>query len=716
MIWEKTELPAEEVRELARRCGLDLISASVLLRRGFSDGESLRFLLDDDLSLLHNPFLFPDMSRAVTRIEQALEHGHSIVIFGDRDVDGITSTILLYQQLSSRGAKVRWQIPLGEEDYGLTTAVIEQAAAEGCQLLIAVDCGVSNAEEITRAVELGIDTIVLDHHNPPEILPPALAIVNPKSRNSPYPFRELAGCGVVLKVILALALARTPLFEQPVWILHIRPANAAYQLEAVRLVNLVAAERIVDILPPGMPGFRKSRIYQELAGKRVLVYDLPAQRRLLGEISPEPGFELEDIGPSLAPVPELDGTSPAGKSPAGRGQADTCLEGTSLLRIRESLPALRHSPADELGILVHLYISAMWTRYRLAESIEPALDLAALGTIADLMPLVDENKIIVRRGLALLARMRRPGLRELLVRQNLHGRRLTSKDLSWYVAPILNSAGRLGEPERAAALLLAEEPREIEALLEAVLELNARRRHLGDRLWDSCFGRAGRSLERTGGKLLLVSDSDIPRGITGILAARLAGAFRVPAVVVAVGGTKAVGSLRSPYPLDGFLEGFGELLANFGGHDRAAGFSLLPERFPAFEERFYRLAAGYEAPAQEEATLRIDAEVPRQFLTPDLIRVVERLEPYGEGFPPLTFMTRGLRIESLEIVGKRERAHVKMLLGGERYRWPALYWNAAEKARTEFDLEDTVDVAYRLGRNYFRNTETLQLSVVDLKR
>lgn len=697
MIWEKTELQADDVRDLARRYNLDLISASVLLRRGFSAGEPLRFLLEDDLTLLHNPFLFPDMKAAVTRIRKAVGDGESIVVFGDRDVDGITSTILLYQLLHSQGGRVRWQIPLGEEDYGLTTAVIEQVAAEGCGLLITVDCGVSNVEEIARAGELGIDTIVLDHHNPPEVLPPALAVVNPKCQDSPYPFRDLAGCGVVLKLLLAMAMSETPLSETPTWILHIRPANEAYLFEAVRLENLVPGERITDSLPPGMPGFEKSRVYRELAGQRVLVYDLPAQRCLLEEISPEPGFQLEELGPLLQP--HLAGP-----------------EGASLLRIKESIPAFRYSPIDELGILVRLFVSAMWSRYRLADALEPVLDLAALGTVADLMPVVDENKIIVRRGLAHLARMRRPGLRELLIRQNLHGRRLTSKDLSWYVAPVLNSAGRMGEPERAAALLLAEDPKEIESLLEAVLELNARRKRLGDSLWDACYGQATRSADRAGGKLVLVSDRGIPRGITGILAARLAAAFRVPALVVALGEEKAVGSLRSPYPVDGLLDQFAELLLNYGGHDRAAGFSLLSERFGDFEQRFYRLAVGYQAPVQEETRIQIDAEVPQEFLNPELIRVVELFEPYGEGFPPLTFLTRRLTIESLEIVGRRERAHAKLLLRAGRYRWPALYWNAADKVRKEFDLKDTVDVVYRLGRNYFQNTETLQLSVVDLKR
>ena len=173
MIWEKTELNPQEVRDVARQYGLDLISAAVLIRRRYVDEETIRFVLQPDPLLLHNPFLFRDMGRAVARIQQAVSGGQAIHIFGDRDVDGITSTILLLEVLEELGAKASWQIPVGEDDYGLALEVVEQCAAGGCGLLITVDCGISNNAEIARAAELGIDTIVLDHHNPPEQLPPA---------------------------------------------------------------------------------------------------------------------------------------------------------------------------------------------------------------------------------------------------------------------------------------------------------------------------------------------------------------------------------------------------------------------------------------------------------------------------------------------------------------------------------------------------------------
>jgi single-stranded-DNA-specific exonuclease len=697
MQWEKTEIGPAEVREVARRHGLDLITASVLIRRGLQASPTLPFLLDDDLARLHSPFLFEHMGRAVDRILRAISVGERIYVFGDSDVDGITSTVVLVESLLGLGAQVCWQLPEGEEDYGLSMQAVERAAAEGCPLLITVDCGISSHLEITEAARRGIETIVLDHHNPPDTLPPALAIVNPKLRDSRYPFRDLAGCGVVSKLALALSLARTPLYNQSVWLLHVVPANAALTLDAVRLLNLAPLERIRDSIPEGQNGLKHSRLARALAGQPAFVLEHESASGLLARVSGEPVLALEDLQPLLRETfPEL-----AGKS---------------LLRIRESFAPVRIGAEEELSSLVTLYSRMIWKKYGLAEALEKVLDLTALGTIADLMPLVEENRTLVRRGLEVMNRFLRPGLRELLIRQNLHGRRMTAKDISWQVTPVLNSAGRMGQPGTAARIFLSGDSAEIENLIESVLALNEQRKAQGDRAWDLCSRLGYASLEKSGGKLVYVADEAIPRGITGLLASRLVGFFKVPALVVARGADKSVGSLRSPYPMDGFLDRFADLLGNYGGHDCAAGFSLASEELVRFETRLYLMARDFHPPIQEEARILIDAEVPPAYLNPDLIKVVEFFEPFGEGSPPLTFLTRRVRIESLEIVGRREAAHVKLLLAADRYRWPAVFWNAAERAGKEFAREDLVDIVFRLGRNYFMNTETLQLTLVDVKR
>jgi single-stranded-DNA-specific exonuclease len=694
MRWEKTELDPGAVRETARRYDLDLISASILLRRGLDSDPSLPFVLDADLARLHNPFLLEDMGKAVERILAAARAGERVHVFGDSDVDGITSTVLLAQTLAGLGLEVRWQLPEGEQDYGLSREAVEKLAAEGCTLLITVDCGIGSAGEIELARGLGIQTIVLDHHNPPETLPDALALIDPKLRDSRYPFRDLAGCGVAAKLALALAIARTPLYGQDLWLLATRPANAVLSLETLHLVNLAPRERIADSVPPG--GYERSRVARALAGRRVLVLQREEEAANLARVTSDPGFALEDFQPLLREaLPEL-----AGKS---------------LPRLRESWPPARLDGNSELDTLAGLYTRASWRKHDLARSLEAVLDLAALGTIADLMPLADENRLLVRQGLEVMNRLGRAGLRELLIRQNLHGRRLTVRDVSWQLTPVLNSAGRMGDPGKAARLFLSENPREIPELIEGVLELNTRRKLLGDRAWELCLPLAYQSFSKSGQKLVYVADPSIPRGITGLLASRLSGFFKVPVLAVSAGPQKAVGSLRSPVSMKGFLDRFADLLVNYGGHDCAAGFTLAAEELPRFETRLFLLARDFQLPTAEDR-LSIDAEVPPAYLNPELIRVVELFEPFGEASPPVTLLSRGVRIESLEIVGRKEAAHVRLLLAADRYKWPAVYWNAAERAGRDFAPGDTVDVVYRLGRNYFQNTESLQLTVVDLRR
>jgi single-stranded-DNA-specific exonuclease len=697
MIWEKSEINPDELREVARRYGLDLISAAVLIRRDYLDQESIRFILEDDPLSMHNPFLFKDMSAALKRIHEAISRGELIQIFGDRDVDGITSTILLREVLEASGAKIRWQIPVGEDDYGLTVEVIDSCASEGCTLLITVDCGISNNEEIARAGELGIDTIVLDHHNPPEQLPPAFAVIDPKCRDSSYPFRDLSGCGVVAKLAVAMAYSTAADFDRHLWFLDIQPANEAYTIRAVRLLNLVERERIVDTVPAIRPNFQRTRVYDRLKEQRILVYDRDSQLRYLKQLDAEGVFELVDVSPELASgFPEI-----AGKS---------------LIRAKESLRNFRYGQLSEIEVLLELYRRLSWNKLDLPTVLEPIVDLAALGTIADLMPLINENKIIVRRGLEAMGRMKRSGLRELLLRQNLHGRRLTAKDISWHVTPVLNSAGRMGEPQRAAELFLSKTQDEIAGVIDSILQLNRQRKQVGDKIWENCFPEARSSMELTDGKFVFVAAAEIPRGITGILAARLVSFFKVPAVVVSLGQSKAVGSLRSPYPVNGFLDLFADYFLNYGGHDRAAGFNLPTDLFQPFQDRFLQVARAHTPPDREEAKIIIDAEVPPAYLNPELIKVVEIFEPYGEGCPPLVFLTRGARIQRLEIVGKRDPAHVKMLLAADRYKWPAVYWNAANRAGKDFDRDDQVDIVFRLNRNYFMNTETLQLTILDMNR
>ena len=703
MEWIKKELDAKVVRDLSSRFEIDLLSASILARRGIVSPDEALYYVERDLRYLHNPFLFAQMEDVVDRLLVAAEEGERVRIFGDRDVDGITSTVLMKKVLEEIGLEASWALPSGDDPYGLSMRAVSDFAAEEGTLLITVDCGISNAAEIAYAGELGIDSIVIDHHLPPEVLPPATAIVNPKAADAGYPFRDLAGCGVVAKVAWALRFARTDLYKQLFCLLNVRPGNGTYVIEAVKVQNLVEVGRLTENLVPGVGLIGQTRIVEFLEGCQICVYDAPGQVRLLKAIF---GERVEINVFDLAP--EIWKVFPS-------------MQGKSLLKLREQsrLSRYRNGSLGELDTFSALFSSTVLARNpSLSGEYRNLLDLVALGTLADLMPLKGENRLLVRAGMEELNATARKGLQELLLAQKLSWKRLSTTDVGWQISPLINSTGRMGVPDKAAELFLTEDPARRRELAETVCGLNRDRKRLGDEVWDKVLPAAKRSFEELGGKLVLVAEREMHRGITGIIAARLVNYFNVPAIVVAfLEDNRVVGSLRSDARLNvkEFLERSSSLFIDFGGHDYAAGFSITVENLQEFTKRLPSLVQELAAPVPPVSSIDIDAELPQKYMTPELAELVERLEPYGEGNPPLVFLARGMKIAELDLVGKREQSHVRMLLDGGQFKWPAVYWNAANRVGSEFSLGDHVDIVFRLGRNYYQNRESLQLTILDLK-
>jgi single-stranded-DNA-specific exonuclease len=707
MRWLKSEIDAQAVKELARRYEVDLITASILVRRAITSPAALLYYLENDTRHLHNPFLMQTMADAVERIDAAIESGERILIFGDRDVDGITSTVLLYEILKEMGGEAAWMLPEGEEIYGLSRKAVETAAGTGTGLLITVDCGISNAEEIAYAAELGIETVVIDHHNPPAELPRAAAIVNPKLAGSSYPFRDLCGCAVASKVEWALRFARSRFFNVPFVLVNARPANETIIVEAVRLVNLVETGRITENFVPGLVPFEKTRLAAFLGsdgdGGEPLVYDAAMQARMLGKaFGAGVDISVSDISPLLDEfLPELNGKS--------------------LLKIQQSAGSTRYGehPIAEIDILAELFRSLVMAREK--ERLLPAykrMDLVTLGTLADLMPLVDENRILVKQGLASLRKFERSGLRQLFLRKDLLGKKIGTSEIAWQIAPLLNSAGRMGEPGKATQLFLSETEEEIESLVDYLFALDGRRKSMGESTWAIMLGQAKESFERTTGRCVLVYDPRIQRGITGIMASRLQTFFKTPAIVIAVGEKAAVGSIRSSRSrlIADFFGRFSDFFTSYGGHDFAGGFNVPREKLDAFLESFFERIDEIALPEKEEESISVDAEIPIEYLTPNLQKVVDLFEPYGEANPPLTFLTRGMRIAHCDLIGRKELSHLKLLLEAGKLKWPAVFWNAAARFPKDFAVGDFVDVVYRLGRNTYGGTESLQLTIADIQR
>jgi single-stranded-DNA-specific exonuclease len=710
MNWNKKDVSPLSVKELSARFGLDLLTASIFVRRGITDPAEVLYFLEDDPRYLRNPFLFTQMEDAVDRILLAADEAEKVLVFGDRDTDGVTSTVLMVEALLEAGIEASWRVPVAREPYGLSIAAVDEFAAAGGTLIITVDCGISNHAEIERAASLGIDVIVADHHrlqagDPP----PALAVIDPKLPDCGYPFRDLAGCGVVYKLASALKLARTGIYKQQIALLNVRPVNEAYMVEAVRLSNLVETGRIRETIVPGMVDLGRTRLVPFLQGRQIFVWDGAVQRLLL-EKALGKGAEVQfyDLAPDAAEyIPQT--------------------KGLSLLRLKELSRIGRYSTGglEEVDVLENIFVSfALKKADWFGEDDLARLQLVALGTIADIMPLRDENRILVRRGLAAIHQKPRAGLSELFQKTGLLGKKLGASEIAWQVTPVINAAGRMGAADKAAALFLAQSRSDREKLADEVIQMNVERRRLGGEVWDIIYPLARTSLATRGDKLALVGSIDVYRGITGLLASKMTGVFNVPAIVASFqdDGT-VVGSIRSVrgFPVSSFLESCADLFIDYGGHDAAAGFSLQATDWPEFETRTTAYCEALEL-EDGEASIDIDAELPHSYLNPDIAKISERFEPFGEANEPLVFLTKDVPIADAQLVGKKEQNHLKLTLDFGAHKWPALLWDGAQRLQRDFDFDyhskkgDHIDIVFKVTLNRFSGLPTPQLEVFDARR
>ncbi|MDY5057102.1 MAG: DHH family phosphoesterase, partial [Bullifex sp.] len=307
MKYELKRVSPEVPRRLVEKYRCDLLSATILSRRGITHRNDLRFYLENSLNCLHSPFLFEDMDAAVTRINEALEAKERICIFGDRDADGITATTLMIEELERLGADVFYMLPEGDDPYGLTAQAVEKIKEEKATLVITVDCGISCHEEIDALSASGIDTIVTDHHISGDEVPSAVAVIDPKVPSSKYPFEHLAGCGVAAKLIWALRFSRTKFYGSAVILLHALPGpgeNTTTIIEAVQLENLVETARVVEEIPNGAVDMEHSRLVTFLTRSLpILVLDKDLELRALrNAFGKNADIMLYDIRPDLERV------------------------------------------------------------------------------------------------------------------------------------------------------------------------------------------------------------------------------------------------------------------------------------------------------------------------------------------------------------------------------------------------------------------------------
>ena len=707
MKWKTRQAAFDDIKALVDRFGLDFLSARILAGRGICTPESAKFYLESDISFLHNPFLFEDMELFCDRILQAMEENEKVRIFGDRDVDGITSTALLVSELRSLGLDASYTVPMGDDPYGMTVDSVRQAIDDGVTLAITVDCGISCFAEVDYAQTHGLDVLVTDHHIAGEELPPASAIIDPKVPGCGYPFESLAGVGVAAKCIWAIRFARSRFYNSPIILLHSYPGNGTVVIEAAKLLNMEVTDRIAEEVVPGVLPQENSRLLKFLSsGLPIYVLDKQEELSQLRKAFPKADIYMTDLRPEFEKqLPAVKGRSLFALSQVSRfarytqirGELDTLI-GLFCAYVRACTPAIHRDYMD-------------------------LMDLVAIGTISDLMPMTDENRILVKAGLKVLETKPRDSMRPFLAMQNLLGKKLSTTDIGWQISPLMNASGRLGKPDTAIEMLLSTD--QVHALESAqkLSILNKERQRLGEDAWNRLQGKARKSYEQFGTKLVLVYDENIARGITGIIATRLLKAFKCPSMVITkTDDGRAIGSMRSTsgFNCHDFLSNYSELFDDFGGHAQAGGFSLDPRKVDELCIRISEDIDYMDCPdVEEEETIEIDASLRPEEFNQNTIKVIERFEPYGEQSGPIEMLIEGARIESITVMPNSKdpsQAHLRLNLSYGSHQWPGVFWSAGPRVGRDFDEGDIVDVVFRLGRNYYKNQELIQLTVQDIRR
>lgn len=698
----------EDVRRLCEKYRLDFLSANIFTRRGILRGSDIRYYLENGVNELHSPYSFNEMEEAVERILSAQEEGEKVAIFGDRDADGITGTALLANELEAMGLEVFIHLPQGDDPYGLSMKAVEEIEKEGATLVITVDNGITCIDEIDELNRKGIDTIVVDHHIAGEELPDALATIDPKAPDSGYPFEHLAGCAVAAKLVWALRFALTPLYKSHVILLHAEPGpgeDTTTIVQAVELYNLVEEDRVVEELPNRAIDFENSRLVRLLMrGLPIMVLDRDTElRQLRTAFGPSVDISLVDIRS------ELESVIPR-------------IKGKSLFTLTtESRAALYSDGHEEIETLVSLFTSCCIYRYpHLSRDYVKLMDLVAIGTIADIMPLVDENRILVRLGLKELEKGSRENLVQLMSTQNLVGHPLSSQDVGWYLSPVINAAGRLGQPDIALRLLMTKDAQEMYDLTNQLTGLNRQRQKMGEDIWQESRKAARESLEGFGSKFILIDTGTTPRGLTGALATRALKEFPASPGVIVLSqpdGDHLTGSMRSKDGLNSrdFLSKFTSCLDDFGGHKGAGGFSLQSARKEEFKKLVEEEVLKLDMTGEKEE-LVVDALVRPTDMNANLIRVVERFEPYGEACQMLTFLFNGARVQDIINLGDPEKGNVKLMLKMGTNIWPALWWGGKKSEEWPISTGDQIKIVFRMGRNYYKGNENIQLTVLSLEK
>ncbi len=555
--WECYNNNIEEVQKIAKNFNVSNLLATILSNKNISSENEIEKFLNPTRNDFYDPFLMPDMKIAVDRILEAMSKKEKIIIYGDYDVDGITSITVLKQFLEDRGIEVGQYIPNRlNEGYGLNKKAIEEIVKQKYTLMITVDCGISGVEEVEYANSLGIETIITDHHEQGEEIPNALAVVDAKRKDNKYPFNQLAGVGVVFKLIQALGIC--------------------------------------------------------------------------------------------------------------------------------------------LGLEEKEYL-----KY---------LDLVCVGTISDIVPLVDENRVIAKLGLKLVQVTKNIGLKTLL--DTVGYKKIDSITISFGVAPRINACGRMGFQNEALDLFLTKSEKEAKEISDRLNEYNRERQDTEKKIFSEALQKIEKSEKDK--PCIILGSENWHHGVIGIVASKVTDMYFKPSILICFEDGIGKGSGRSVpgFDLHEALSKCDKYVEKFGGHSMAIGITVTQDNFNKFKEEFEEYTKNSDID-KIVPIIYIDQEVTLKDINLKAAKEMQLLEPFGEGNKMPLFLYKNLRIDSIRALS--EGKHLKLTLKDDNYIIDAIGFNMGALA-DEYLIGDKIDVVGTLEINSFNNVEKIQINLKDVRK
>ena len=555
--WEVCEENKEKIKELAMKTNLSSLLVNILINRGITTVEEVELFLNPTRDDFHEPFLMPDMEKAVDRILKAIENNEKVIIYGDYDADGITSITVLKKFLKERGLDVSEYIPNRlSEGYGLNKNAINKIHEQNYTLMITVDCGISANEEIKYATELGIEVIVTDHHEPGEEIPRCVAVVDAKRKDNKYPFNQLAGVGVVFKLIQAIS----------------------------NKLNLDAKE---------------------------------------------------------------------------------------------------------------------YLKY---------LDIVCVGTISDIVPLVDENRVIAKLGLKLIPMTKNIGLKTLV--KSIGYKNIDSTSVSFGVAPRINACGRMGKQEIALKLFLTDDKKEAEEITEILNNYNVERQQTEKEIFEQAVSEIERA--NVDEPCIVLGKEGWHHGVIGIVSSKVTELYFKPSILICFEGEEGKGSGRSipGFDLHEALMNCSTYIEKFGGHSMAVGINVKKENFEKFKKDFEEYAQN-QGIRDIIPIVKIDEETSLKEINLQTVKDLSLLEPFGEANKVPIFLIRNLKIQSIRTLS--EGKHLKLKLGQDSYIIDAIGFGIGEVSEN-YLIGDKVDIVGSLEVNSFNGMEQVQIVIKDMRK